>query len=73
MGLCKKPPAFHLAACATKCHFKQTSFSLILRSKINENDVCLKFYFAAEGGGILFTQPQKVLNGHRFTSFCEAK
>jgi len=57
MGLCKKPSAFHLAAQAAKCYFKQTSFSLILRSKINENDVCLKFYFAAVGGGTLFTQP----------------
>ena len=56
MGLCKKPPAFHLAACAAKCYFKQTSFSLILLRKINENDVCLKFYFAAVGGGILFTK-----------------
>ncbi len=56
-GLCKKPPAFHLAACAAKCYFKQTSFSLILLRKINENDVCLKFYFAAVGDGILFTQP----------------
>jgi len=51
-GLCKKPPAFHLAAFAAKCYFEQTSFLLILQSKINKNDVCSKFYFAAIGGGI---------------------
>ena len=55
--LCEKSPAFHLAACAAKCYFKQTWFSLILLCKINENHVCLKFSFAAEGGGILFTKP----------------
>jgi len=35
--------------------FLRAPFSLILRSKINENSVHSKYHFAAEGGGILFT------------------
>jgi hypothetical protein len=44
MGLCKKAGGRHFAAAGGRREesFKQTSFSLILLRKINENDVCLK-------------------------------
>ena len=44
-----------MVANAAKQYFERTLFSLILRSKINENSVRSKKSFAAEGGGILFT------------------
>ncbi len=34
LGLCKKPPAFHLAACAANNNFESTSFYLILLRKM---------------------------------------
>ena len=61
MGLCKKAGGRPLAAYAAKLYFERTLFSLILLRKINENSVRSKFPFAAEGGGILFTQPRGTL------------
>ncbi len=57
MGLCKKPLAFHLATYTAKFYFEWMPFCLILRSKMRQNGIHSKFSFAAEGGGILFTQP----------------
>ena len=64
-GLCKKPQSFlcSMAACAAKLYFEWTSFFMISRSEIIKNDVHSKLSFAAEGGKILFTQPQKMLFG----------
>ena len=39
--------------------FFRAPFSLILRSKINENGALEKFYSAAEGGRILMRHPPK--------------
>ncbi len=58
MMLCKKAGGHYFAANIAKQYFERTLFSLILRSKINENSVRSKLSFAAEGGGILFTQPR---------------
>jgi len=50
MGLCKKPPALHLAACAANNYFEETSFLIISLREMIKNDVSSKFFFAAESG-----------------------
>jgi hypothetical protein len=57
-GCVKKPEAFIWRLTPPNNSFKKTLFSLILRSKINENSVFLKLSFAAVGGGILVAQPR---------------
>jgi len=54
MGLCRKS----FGGIRRQRIFFRAPFSLILRSKINENGALKKFYSAAEGGRIfLISQP----------------
>jgi hypothetical protein len=64
MRLCKKPPAFHLAAGTAKKYSFQIAILIDFAKQNQSKWRSEKFSFAATGGGILFTQPQE-----RFETF----